>query len=142
MASTYTHVQVSPITAPEAPVTHQIHTDIADHVMQICYYATRACRLMKILWQCTVTVDTPTIEAQISLAHGDVAGALVAHIDDSVVTIPDNLVAADTIYELEIPGGHDVAAGTSVIGILHRAGTGGGPGGSVKIWAVVQPSGA
>jgi len=137
---TYTHVQLSPIAAPEAPVTHQIHTDVAEHVMQICYYAPAACRVMKLLWQCTVTVDTPTIEAIICLGVGDEAGLLVAHIDLSDTTIADNLVAADTVYETEIEGGYPIAAGESVVGVLDTAGTGGAPAGSVKIWAVIQPS--
>ena len=136
---TYTHVQLSPIAAPAAPAAHVIHTDVADHVLQICYYAPAPCRVMKMLWQCTETIDTSTIEAQICLAHGDGVGALVAHMDDSVATVPDNLVAADTIYEVEIPGGHAVTEGTSVIGILHREGTVAGAG-QVKIWAVIQPS--
>lgn len=137
---TYVHVQLSPIAAPDAPTEEQIHTDAADHVMQICYYAPAACRVMKMLWQCTETVDTPTIEAVIALATGDRAGAMVAHITASETTVPDNLVAADTIFEVEIPGGYAIAEGTSVVAILHTAGTGGGPAGKVKVWAVVQPS--
>jgi len=138
--ATYPYTALSPIAAPAAPTAHQIHTDVADHVMEICYYAPAACRVMKLLWQCTTTVDTPTISAVIALATGDRAGAMVAHITGSETTVPDNLVAADTIYEVEIPGGYAIAEGTSVVGVLHTAGTGGGPAGAVKIWAVVQPS--
>jgi len=137
---TYTHVQLSPIAAPDVPTAEQIHTDAADHVMQILYYAPAPCRVMKMLWQCTTTVDTPTITGIVALATGDRAGAMVAHIAASETPIPDNLVAADTIYEVEIPGGYAIAEGTSVVAILHTAGTGGGPAGAVKIWAVIQPS--
>ena len=137
---TYVHTQLSPIAAPAAPTAHQIHTDAADHVMEINHYATAPCRVMKMLWQCTTTVDTPTISAVIALATGDRAGAMVAHITASETTVPDNLVAADTIFEVEIPGGQAIAEGTSVVAILHTAGTGGGPAGAVKVWAVIQPS--
>ena len=137
---TYGPHQLSPLATPEVPVAHQIHTYVAEHVMQICYYAVAHCRVQKLLWQCTTTIDTPTITSVICLATGDAAGAMVAHIDASDTAIPDNLVAADTIYEVEIPGGYAIAEGTSVVGVLDTAGTGGGPAGAVKIWAVIQPS--
>ena len=137
---TYTHVQLSPLAVSAAMTPHRIHTDAADHVMDICYYAPAPCRVMKMLWQITETIDTPTISAVIALATGDRAGAMVAHIIASETTVPDNAVAADTIYEVEIPGGYAIAEGTSVVAILHTAGTGGGPAGIVKVWAVIQPS--
>ena len=137
---TFTYLQISPITAPDAPTAARVHTDAANTVMQVCYYAPAPCRVVKMLWQCTTTVDTPTIEAVICLGTGTVTGTLTLHIDASDVTIPDNLVAAATIYEKEIPGGYAIAEGTSVVAVLDTAGTGGAPAGAVKIWAVIQPS--
>ena len=49
-------------------------------------------------------------------------------------------MAAYTIYEVEIPGGYAIPEGMSVVAVLHVAGTGGGPAGQVKVWAVIQPS--
>jgi len=136
---TYTHVQLSPIAAPAAPAAHVIHTDVADHVLQICYYAPAPCRVMKMLWQCTETIDLSTITPIIALATGDETGAMVAHITASETAVADNLVAAATIYEVDIPGGYAIAEGTSVVAILHTAGTVAGTG-IVKVWCVVQPS--
>lgn len=136
---TYTHVQLSPIAAPAAPSPHRVHTDAADHVMEICYYAPAPCRVMKMLWQCIETIDLSTITPIIALATGDAVGAMVAHITASETAVADNLVAGPTIYEVEIPGGYAIAEGTSVVAILHTVGTVAGAG-TVKVWAVVQPS--
>ncbi len=135
---TYVHVQLSPLCVPEAPTAHQIHTDIADHVMET-WYAPYACYVIGMKYQVTTTVDTPTIEAGIALALGDRDGAFVSDIAASRATIPDNLAAADTIFEVEIPPAA-VTAGDSVVAVLDIAGTGGGPAGAVKVWAVIQPA--
>lgn len=138
---TYVHVQLSPITAPDAPTAHRVHTDLADHVMEICYYAPAPCRVVKMLYQITQTLAIDTIAAVIALATGDRAGAMVAHIDDTETTLVDATAAAATIYEVDIPGGLAIAEGTSVVAILHTAGTDSGAvAGLVKVWAVVQPS--
>ena len=136
---TYTHVQLSPIVAPADPVAHRLHTDGADHVMQICYYAPAPCRVMKMLWQCAETVDLSTITPIICLATGTRTGTMTAHITASETAVADNLVAAATIYEVDIPGGYAIAEGTSVVAVLHTVGTVAGAG-TVKIWAVIQPT--
>ena len=139
---TYTHVQLSPITAPAVPTAHRTHTDAADHIMEVFHFPA-AFRVMKMLYQVTETVANDTIAAVIALATADRDGTMVAHIAETETTLADTLAAANTIYEVTINGGQGqlIAEGLGVVAIQHTAGTDSGAvAGIVKVWAVVQPA--
>jgi hypothetical protein len=138
----YPYPYISPVVGPVAPSAHRIHTDGVPHVIDTRVIGWPGGAYVRgLYYQITETVDTPTISAVIGLFLGSRAGAFTSDIAASLTTVPDNALAADTIYFTDIPPVL-IDQGLTIGSMCHTAGTGGGPAGIVRIWWLLQPVGA